>query len=203
MRVSNKGLSRPRVPHPATLSGLTARVPTAAPILTRPPERAETRSSPKRAHSDRARSASKEAGRPSRPHFHPDKIFSVIFSFSQLVAGWKGVTSGARVERGPSQAARSASTEVPPLSRPSHAPALPNHLSSSYLFYTPRLAGRRSPRLRASNEGSPRPRVARARRALLIASHSPHTPFHSNTAPPHRRKQGPDRAACRRHPLNR
>jgi hypothetical protein len=35
------------------------------PLLTRPPERAKTRSSPKRAHSDRARSASKEAGRPS------------------------------------------------------------------------------------------------------------------------------------------
>ena len=42
-----------------------------APLLTRPPERAKTRSSPKRAHSDRARSSSKEAGRPSHLHCHP------------------------------------------------------------------------------------------------------------------------------------
>ena len=39
------------------------------------------------------------------------------------------------------------------------------------------LAGRRGPRLRASNEGLLRPRVLRAGRALLIASRSPHTPF--------------------------
>jgi len=72
-----------------------------APFLTRPPERAKTRSLPKRAHSDRARSASKEAGRSSRLLYcHPDKIFSVIFFyFPQLVAGWKGATSSARVER--------------------------------------------------------------------------------------------------------
>ena len=30
---------------------------------------------------------------------HPDKIFSVIFSFSQLVAGWKREASRARVQR--------------------------------------------------------------------------------------------------------
>ncbi len=85
-----------------------------------------------RAHSHRARSASKEAGRPSRRHCHPDKIFSVIFfSFPKLVAGWKGETSSARVERAPSERARSASTEVPPPSQPSptatpspHTPSL-------------------------------------------------------------------------------
>lgn len=61
------------------------------------------------------------------PH---DEIFSVTFSFSHLVAGWTGVTSSARVERGPSQAARSASTEVPPPSRPSHVPASGDFSSS-------------------------------------------------------------------------
>jgi hypothetical protein len=39
-----------------------------------------------------------------------------------------------------------------------------------------RLAVRRGPLLRASNEGLLRPRVPRAKRALLIASPSPHTP---------------------------
>ena len=37
----------------------------------------------------------------------------------------------------------------------------------------------------------------------LIASHSRHTPSQSNTAPPHRRTEGPDRVACTRRPLNR
>ena len=120
-----------------------------APLLTRPPERAKTRSSPKRAHSDRARSASKEAGRPS------------------------------------------------------HMPASHDHLSNSYLFHTPRLAGRSSPLLRASNEGLPRPRVPRARRALLIASHSHHTPYQSNIAPPHRRREYLVQAVCRHRQLNR
>src|SRR6478752_1846921 len=40
-----------------------------------------------------------------------------------------------------------------------------------------RLAVRRGPLPRASNEGLLRPRVPRAKRALLIASPSPHTPF--------------------------
>jgi hypothetical protein len=44
-----------------------------------------------RAHSDRARSASKEAGRPSRRHCHPNKSFQFPSSpFFQLVAGWQG-----------------------------------------------------------------------------------------------------------------
>ena len=120
-----------------------------APFLTRPPERAETRSSPKRAPSERARSASKEAGRPSRP------------------------------------------------------PASHDHLSNSYLFHTPRLARRSSPQLRASNEGLLRPRVPRARRALLIASHSHHIPSQSNTSPPHHHREDPAPAAYRRRPLNR
>jgi hypothetical protein len=43
------------------------------------------------------------------------------------------------------------------------------------------LAVRRGPRLRASNEGLLRPRVPRARRALLIASRSPHILFLADT----------------------
>ena len=125
-----------------------------APFLTRPPERAETRSSPKRAPSERARSASKEAGRPSRP------------------------------------------------------PASHDHLSNSYLFHTPRLARRSSPQLRASTEHilivrGLRARKLAARLAFFTATPTRHTPSQSNTAPPHRHTEGPDRAACTRRPLNR
>ena len=57
----------------------------------------------------------------------------------------------ARIDRAHSDRARSASKKA---GRPSHAPASHSYLSSSYIFYTPRLAGRRSPLLRASNEHS-------------------------------------------------
>ena len=106
----------------------------------------------------------------------------------------------AAVERAPSKRARSASKEA---GRPSHALASHDVLVSFSSFTISRLTMRSSPRLRASNEGLLRPRVPRARRALLIASHSRHTPSQSNTAPPHRRTEGPDRAAYRRHPQNR
>lgn len=84
-----------------------------------------------------------ETIRLSRLHWHSDKIFSVIFfSFPQLVAGWKRETSSARVERGPSQAARSASTEVPPPSRPSHAPTSGDYVPTLISFTLPGWHGR-------------------------------------------------------------
>jgi hypothetical protein len=64
------------------------------------------------------------------PSLQHHKIFSVFFSFSQLVAGWKGKASRARVGRAPSERARSASTEVPPPSRPSTT-ATPSPLTRS------------------------------------------------------------------------
>ena len=146
--------------------------------------------------------------RPS-PYCHPDKIFSAIFFyFPQLVTGWRdgriSFYCGSLLTRPPKRAhsdrARSASKEA---GRLSHAPASHDHLFSFFLFHPSRLAGRMSPLLRASNEGLLRPRVPRARRALLIASHSRHTPSQSNTAPPHRRMEDPDQAVYRRRPLNR
>ena len=113
---------------------------------------------------------------------------------------WPRLPFTARIDRAHSDRARSASKEA---GRPSHAPVSHDHLFALYFFHTPRLAGRSSPQLRASNEGLLWPRVPRARRALLIASHSHHTPSQSNTAPPHRRMEGPDRAAYRHRRLSR
>ena len=60
-----------------------------ASFLTRPPERAKTRSSPKRAHSDRARSASKEAGHPSHLAFTATPIKSFQSSSSTFPNSWR------------------------------------------------------------------------------------------------------------------
>ena len=55
--------------------------------------------------------------------------------------------------------------------------------------------------------GSPptllRPRVPRAKRALLIASHSHHIPSQSNTAPPHQHREDPAQVVCRHRQPNR
>jgi hypothetical protein len=147
-------------------------------------------------------------------------FFINLLHFPQLVAGWKGEVSRARVElphlllfftpihgglggsassaridRAHSDRARSTSKEA---GRPSYKPASHDHFSTLTSFTV-----RRSPRLRASNEGLLRPRVPRARRALLIASHSPHTPSQTNTAALHRRKEDQAQVACRHRPLNR
>ena len=140
-------------------------------------------------------------------------------SFSSLTgSGTGGSASPARIDRAHSDRERSASKEA---GHPSDSPASRDHLSNSSLFHPPRLAGRRSPLLRASNEGllsvlirppsrrqdaalPKRPRVPRARRSPLIASHSTrHIPSQSNTAPLHRRREDPAQAVCRHHQPNR
>ena len=47
-----------------------------------------------------------------------------------------------------------------------------------------------------------RARKLAARLAFFTATPIRHTPSQSNTEPPHRRMEGPDRAAYRRRPLN-
>ena len=69
-------------------------------FLTRPPKRAKTRFSPKRAHSDRVRSASKEAGRPPPLPLTATPTKSFQLSSSPSPNSWRdgrGETSGARV----------------------------------------------------------------------------------------------------------
>ena len=65
------------------------------------PERAETRSCPRRAHSDRARSASKKDIWPFSLYLHP-------ISLTLKRRAWLNPRT-ARVQRGPSEAARCAS----------------------------------------------------------------------------------------------
>ena len=175
---------------------------TARPLFTRPPERAETRSSPKRALFHCARSGSKGIPRLPNPPLTPQTEYFQLSPFlltpRDRVAGWAD------------QLLLRASNEHIPCAfceQGSWPPVLPpashDHLFSFFLFHTPRLAGKSSPRLRASNEGLLRPRVPRAKRALFTASHSRHIPYQANTAPPHRRTEGQDRAAYRRRLLNR
>lgn len=102
-----------------------------------------------------------ETIRLSRLHWHSDKIFSVIFfSFPQLVAGWKRETSSARVERGPSQAARSASTEVP--LRPARLTRLHQATMFQLLFLSHSQAGMEEQPSTARVEGAAFPISSRA-----------------------------------------
>jgi hypothetical protein len=173
-------------------------ISTARLLLTRLPERAKTRSSPKRALFHCARSGSKGIPRLPNPPLTPQTEYFQLSPFlltpRDRVAGWADQLLLRALSHPPARARQDAL-----FTQASTFDSL--HLTLGEwprLPFTARIERAHSYRARsASKKGTwllP---------SILTASPSRRTPSQSNTAPPHRRMEGPARAACRRRPLNR